>query len=110
MNGVDWLAKRIMAATDQAQRQNLRENEPRFNPRPAGVIRPDSASSTVLQYLTAHPGSYYRREQIVEATGRSERSVDWALVFLRSQGLIAAFQDGTRNPRYLRYSVVIKES
>lgn len=61
----------------------------RFNPRPAGEMRPGSASEAVIEYLRQRPSPIWStHRQIVLATGRSGKSVDWALIYLRGLGLI----------------------
>ena len=93
---MDWVARQI---------GSLPGSEPRreqFNPRPAGWIQPGATTEAVLEYLTHNPGKY-TRAQIIAATGRTEKAVDWALIFLRSQGKIVALPD-PRHERYLRYT------
>lgn len=103
MNGVDWMAQRIIAAANRDLDPG--NAPPRFNPRPPGVIREGSATQQVLQFLEKHTGRYFIRIQIVRATGCSERAVDWALLFLKAQQRIKAVEDTTRNSRYLRYGI-----
>lgn len=78
---------------------------PRFNPRPPGVIRPGSTTDAVIRHLRAH-GGFQSHCQIVWATKRSGKAVDWALLFLRSQKLVRAVEDTSRNSRYLRYVAI----
>lgn len=73
----------------------------RFNPRPPGVIVPGSGTDVVLRLLREAPGTM-SRAQIIWRSGKGRGAVDWALEYLRSQGLIDVFPDG-RNLRYLRY-------
>lgn len=76
---------------------------PRFNPRPIGIMRPGSATEAVCTYLQQRQGpGWVTRQQLIRATGRSQKSVDWALIFLRTVRQIEASQD-PRNARYLRY-------
>lgn len=76
---------------------------PRFNPRPKGVVRPGSASDAVLANLRSRPSSVWvNRQQLIRATKRSQKSVDWALIFLRAAHQIETMGD-PRNSRYLRY-------
>lgn len=103
MNGVEWLAQRIAAAANRDLDEN--PEAPRFNPRPPGVIREGSATQAVHLFLEARRGIFFTRVQIVAATGRSERSVDWALLFLKAQQKVKAVEDTNRNPRYLRYGI-----
>jgi hypothetical protein len=74
--------------------------------RQRGVICQGSATESVNAWLEAkHPIAYWTRQQIVLGTGRPQKAVDWALIFLRTTGRVEACQD-TRNPRYLRYRLV----
>jgi len=107
MNGVEGLAKRIMVAAN-AQMGNT--PTPRSNPRPPGVIQPGSATAAVLEFLRQHPRRYFRRDQIVLATGRTERAVDWALLFLRAHEHVKTGKEvPPQNTRYLRYTIAITD-
>lgn len=97
---MQWLANQILAASS---RNGLRIEAPRYNPRPAGVIRDGSATQAVLVFLRQHPKQFFSHFQIVTATGRSNKSVNWAMLFLRSQNLVDCVPDAQRNSRYLRY-------
>ena len=77
----------------------------RFNPHPPGVPRQGSASCVVLDFLSTRPKDFFTRAQLLWHTKRSAKSVDWALLFLRSQHLVEVVSDETRNPRYLRYRI-----
>lgn len=97
---MQWLANQILAASSRA---GLGLEVPRYNPRPAGVIRDGSATQAVLVFLRKHPKQFFSHIQIVTATGRSYKSVNWAMLYLRSQDLVECVSDAQRNPRYLRY-------
>ena len=101
-NRIDWLAARIMDAANRAMDE---KPAPRFNPRPPGVIREGSATKAVLDFLSAHPTTFFQHDQIVRATGRTGKAVDWALLFLRAQHRVIAREDTSRSARYLRYSI-----
>ena len=81
----------------------------RANPRPAihkprtvSVMREESATSAVLEYLRQEP--VFRMEaEILAATGRSHSAVSWALLVLRKRGYVLCVPDVIRNSRYLRY-------
>lgn len=74
------------------------------NPRPAGVICGDSATAATLEFLKRQPPRrWWRYAEIATATGRTPKAIDWALRYLRLQGLIEARADESRNQRYLRY-------
>lgn len=73
-----------------------------YNPRPPGVIRNGSVTHAVLLFLDSNRGKWYSAYQVVHAVGCTQKSADWAFIFLREQGLIESCPD-QRNPRYLRY-------
>lgn len=91
-----WVTQQIMKIK--------REAEPtRWNPRPAGIMRPGSATEAVCTYLQERPGpGWVTRQQIVASTRRTGKAVDWALIFLRAVQAVESSQD-PRNARYLRY-------
>jgi hypothetical protein len=80
-----------------------------FNPRPPGVIRPNSSTERVLQYLRMRQGfAWSTYAQIVKATGCTAKSVDWALIYLRGLGLIEhAPHPG--HEAYRRYRAVVAD-
>ena len=88
-----------------ADKRPMAPHLPKFNPRPAGITRPGSATQAVLALLQAHSGRWFSHFQIVQATGRTSKSVDWALLFLKARGLIESTKDEWRNSRYLKYSI-----
>lgn len=97
-----WLAHQLLALGEQRERVEV--SPPPFNPRPAGVIRDGSATETVLEWMrTRDPAAWWTRGQIMAGTRRTEKSVNWALLYLRSEGYIECIPDGSRNPQYLRY-------
>ena len=75
---------------------------PRYNPRPQGVIRPDSATEAVLAILRAQPRRWWQHNELVKATGKSYTAVNWAVLYLRRRQLCETTPDG-RNARYWRY-------
>jgi DNA-binding transcriptional ArsR family regulator len=77
-----------------------------WNPRPPGVMRDGAATKVVLAYLQARPRQWFSRTQIVEATGKTQPAVQWALHYLRAEGLVECTPEVERNPRYLRYRCV----
>lgn len=81
---------------------NTRTGAPPFNPRPPGVIRSGSTTDAVHRLLLAHPDRWFWQRQIVAGVKRSDKTVSWALVYLRSLGLIESHADG-RHVRYLKY-------
>ncbi len=79
------------------------------NPRPLGAIQPGSVSDAVLKHLRQHPKRWHRTAEIVRAVGRSQKTVSWALHYLRTLGHIEATPcGGPSTPcRYLRYRAVL---
>ena len=78
----------------------------RFNPRPAGVIRPGKSSEAVLSVLRQHGGAL-TEAQLRFKTGLNHAKCSWALIFLQSQKLIEAMPETHRNSRYKRYRAQI---
>lgn len=76
--------------------------KPTRPPRIVPSMRPGAASVQVLAYLK-EGGGFKMACEIRQATGRSHAAVSWALLFLRSRGLVVCVADYSRNPRYLRY-------
>jgi len=74
-----------------------------INPRPAGVIRNGSATHAVLACFQARPETFLTMAALQSQCAHSEKAINWALLFLRTQGLISAQRDAARNERYLRY-------
>ncbi len=75
------------------------------NPRPRGAIQPGSVSDAVLKHLRLHPLRWHRTAEIVRAVGRSQKTVSWALHYLKALGHIEAAPCGglSTPPRYLKY-------
>ena len=97
---LDWVARQL------AERPgSLNLTLPRYNPRPAGVIRPGSAAEKTLTMMRKHPAQWFTNHQIIVATGCTDKAVSWALLFLRSLGEIETTADSARNSRYLRYRI-----
>jgi hypothetical protein len=94
-----WVAEQISSI----KAKGLGLEVPRYNPRPAGVIRDGSATQQVLGLLAAHRGQYFTHHQILVQTKRTQKSVCWALIYLKSLSLIDCAPDDGRNSRYLRY-------
>lgn len=85
---------------------SLNLSQPRYNPRPPGVIRQGSATESVLQCLQAHPGQFLTHNQIMFKTRRTQKALTHGLSFLRALGLVEVASDEGRNQRYLRYRAV----
>lgn len=93
-----WVASEIMRMA--RQRDPLPESQfCRYNPRPAGVIRPGSASAAVLELLSSRPGQWLYRNQIISITGRTRKSVDWALIYLETASLIEGTERSGTSPQ-----------
>ena len=104
---LDWVARQLDVAAS-AQR-GLGLQVPRFNPRPAGVMQAGGAAKDVLAFLQSHPDRFFTFSQIRLGTGRTDKSIDWACIFLRTQGHVECYRDDGRNSRYLRYRAIPKE-
>lgn len=74
-----------------------------FNPRPPGLLHVGSASTAVLAFLQDHPGRWFTFGQLLIATDRSAKSLDFACRMLRSIDRVDMRHDESRNPRYFRY-------
>lgn len=98
-----WVAQQIARLAGVGPEHSV--NVPRFNPTPPGVIRKGSATDAVLSLMVARPDVFLTHGQITAATARSKTAVDWALIFLRSEGLVDAVPDHARNVRFRRYCV-----
>lgn len=85
-------------------------NKPKFNPRPAGHMIEGCTAHDVLDFLKRHPGAFFTRQQLIIGTGRTQKAVDWALIYLKQLGKVRSVQDAIRNPRYLRYTAIISEA
>lgn len=84
MSGLSTMTRVLLAQTAEVKRA-------RYNPHPPGQPWQGSATAAVLKLMQAHPKRRWRRAQLLKLTGRSESAMDWALLYLRHQGLI----DGT---------------
>jgi hypothetical protein len=102
---LDWMAVQLANT-----RGGLNLSMPRYNPRPAGVIRPGSATEVALQVLRAAHGQFLTHSQLLTRTGCTQKALSWALIYLKSQQLVETSCDESRNARYLRYrAVAVKE-
>lgn len=78
----------VVQQMDAARAAGAKPKPYRPNPRPPGVIQPDSATDAVLRLMRSAPGRRWHRAQLLHLTGRTESAVDWALLYLRRQGRI----------------------
>lgn len=105
---LDWVARQLnLAASAQ---HGLGLQVPRYNPRPAGVMQEGGAAKDVLAFLQSHPDRFFTFNQILLGTGRTAKSVDWACIFLRTQGFVERYRDDGRNSRYCRYRAATKDT
>jgi hypothetical protein len=96
----EWIAgqlSRIAAARRHSSQM------PRFNPRPAGQIRPGSATDAVLTLLAVRHPAFLNHAQIQAQTGCTGGSLAWAISYLKAQKHIEATTDDGRNFRYCKY-------
>lgn len=101
MTSAAWMAEQLQRAADGRRAMVL--NVPRYNPRPAGVIREGSATDAVLSALQQRPGAWLTHAQILVLTQRGTKAICWALLYLKAQGLVESTADESRNARYQRY-------
>lgn len=102
----EWIASQLSRMAAAAKPLGL--TNPRYNPRPAGVIRPGSATEAVLTLLCRRHPIYLNHAQIMLQTGRTTKAVSFALVYLKAQGHIESTADDGRNCRYQRYRATKK--
>ena len=97
-----WTALHLMSSPVAMSAPALRQAP---NPRPRGAIQPGSVSDAVLKHLRLHPLRWHRTAEIIRAVGRSQKTVSWALHYLKALGHIQAKPRGglSTPPRYLKY-------
>jgi hypothetical protein len=101
---MDWTVHCLLT-----QPGSLNLQIPRYNPRPAGVIRPGSSTERVLAIFKANPKLWLSHANLAWYTGLSHKPMSWALIYLQRQGLIeASTGDDERNSRYCRYRFILK--
>lgn len=94
-----WLADQLVRAGNA---RSCAPDIPRYNPRPAGVIRPGSSTEVVLAMLSKRR-VWMNFAQVLAQTGCTKAGADFALRYLLSQKHIEATSDESRNYRYQRY-------
>lgn len=99
-----WVAAQLLLSSARATSPQV----PRMNPRPAGVIRPGSATHRALAVLAARPKRSWTHAQLLTETASTTKALCWALAFLRETGLVETTRDYGRNVRYLSYRVTPK--
>lgn len=92
------------AAFGQLTRTTAAPARQHFNPYPPGIMQTGGAARDVDAFLAAHPGRYFTLGQLIAATGRSDKSLDWAVRFLGSIGRVEWRSDESRNSKYRRYA------
>lgn len=108
MTSAAWMAEQLQRAADGRRAMPL--EQPRYNPRPAGVIREGSASDITLAALRERPGVWLTHAQILGITGLGTKAACWALIYLAAQGHIESTSDDSRNARYRRYRAAKAEA
>lgn len=103
---VDWMAGQLALLRRVESNGSIR----RFNPNPPNQMKENSITHTVYRLFTEHPTRFFAKHQVVECIEPSRpdikniyKAVDWALIFLRSQGIVEAVIDSRRNTKYNRY-------
>lgn len=102
-----WMANQL---SQVHLRGGLNLQVPRYNPHPAGVMQPGGAAMDVLAFLQASPKRWFTFNEIKTGTKRTDKSLDWACMFLRATGRVQCSRDEGRNPRYLRYCAAQEDS
>lgn len=105
MTTAAWMAEQLQRAADGRRAMAL--TVPRYNPRPAGVIREGSATDAVLCTLRQRPGAWLTHAQILVLTQRGTKAICWALLYLKANGLVESAPDESRNARYQRYRLIM---
>lgn len=95
-----WLSMQLQTISQNSRHVSRPK---RFNPHPPGVMKESGAAKALFTIFYENPNSFFTRQQLIEASGRSEYAVDWGLIFLRSQRIIQRVEDSKRNSRYHRY-------
>lgn len=103
MSATPWIATQLIRMADG--RTSMGVEQPRYNPRPPGVIRAGGASDAVISFLQQNPKRFYRHHEIRADVGRTKVSIDWALCYLVGIGQIEQCSDAIRNSRYKKYRV-----
>lgn len=105
MSATPWITNQLIRMADGRSAMKLEVQ--RYNPRPAGVIREGGATDAVLTFLQKHPRRFFCFHEIKMATGKTKPAIDWALIYLKSLGMLECVSDEARNPLYLRYRAVV---
>lgn len=101
----EWVAHQL-ARMARARPHAL--SVPRYNPRPAGVIRPGSPTEVVLAVLCRRTPVFLTFAQVMHQSRCTKAAIDHALRYLHAQGHIEFTADDGRNSRYRRYRATQK--
>ncbi len=94
-----WMVNQL-----QSLAENRQNKAKRYNPHPPGVLQEGGTSAIVLDFLKINQPRLFTAGQLIHAVGRSHAAVSFALLYLRSQGLICSTERcDRRNTRYLKY-------
>jgi hypothetical protein len=103
----DWMAGQLIRMADG---RAMKLEQPRYNPRPPGVIREGSATDAVYQVLHANPKRFFTCGELMNRTKRSHAAVSWALIYLRDVLHVVETTSDSRQGNWLRYRFrLIKE-
>jgi hypothetical protein len=93
--GLAWVSMQILRDSAQERRA------PRVPSPLLGRFRAGSTTEVVFLWLSERQRSrvWWSRDSIVSGTGRPQKAVDWALLFLRSIYAVEV----TSDPRCMRY-------
>lgn len=101
MNPTEWSADQIKKLVPSQSSRN------HFNPRPAGLMRDDSATSLIYAFLKKQkPNIWFCESDLHKHVDKSRSAISWGLLFLRSQNLVrtkSADQKEGCQERYLVY-------
>lgn len=98
---LEWTARQLSVI-------RLSVDLPRSNPKPPGVYRPGSAAEAVMSILEGSPGRCFFRRQLIVLTGRTRKSIDWALLYIVATRRVETVPDvevGAPHSGVLRYRV-----
>lgn len=102
---MEWLAKQLIRGTPGSLNLEI----PRYNPRPAGVIRPGSTTDSVLVIFVDSPGRWFSFKDFKARIRTTDKALNWALIYLQRMGHIeSSTGDDPRNSRYMRYRLISK--
>lgn len=101
----EWIATQL---SRMAAARPFVTDIPRYNPRPAGVIRPGSPTEIVLAVLCRRYPAFLTFAQVKHQSQCTKAAIDHALRYLKTQKHIESTSDDSRNSRYQRYRATTK--